>query len=131
MVKIIEKELNKDKIQAIIGTGDSDKAKTINIFKEDKSIRFMIATDAFAYGVDMPFATTVINFDIPWNPAKLEQRINRIYRINSKKRVKVINFVSEGLEEYIFKVMTRKKNLYEQATTFNIKEQLRKFMVGI
>jgi len=111
----------------IMGYGGIDKEEVVNKFKDITNIRYLLATDAFAYGVDMPFATALINYDIPWNPAKYKQRTDRIYRITSKKQVKIINLVSEGFESYIYDKMKGKEDLFIKATTFNPTEQLIKF----
>jgi SNF2 family DNA or RNA helicase len=112
----------------VMGTGDTDKEKVITDFQNNK--KFLIATDAYSYGVDMPFATTVINFDIPWNPARLKQREDRCYRITSKQQVKVINLICEnGLEEYIYSVMKGKEDLFKSVMAFDIHKQLVSFVM--
>lgn len=124
MAKIIEREFE----GAIIGSGDSDKQHILEVFQNNEKVRFLVATEAFAYGVDMPFASVVINFDIPWNPARLKQRIDRCYRLTSKHRLLVINLISDGLEEYIYNVMKGKEELADKVTNFHLKEQLLKFI---
>lgn len=127
MVSIIAREIQKEFGDVyVIGTGDTNKQQVLEDFEHKK--QFLIATDAFSYGVDMPYATTVINFDIHWNPAKLKQRTDRIYRVSSKKDVRVINLISEGLETYMYEVMNGKDVLFEDVMGFNIHEQLLKFM---
>ena len=55
------------------------------------------------YGVKLQHASTLVNMDLPWNPAILEQRIGRIYRMGQKPPVRVINFVAKGtIEEGTF-----------------------------
>lgn len=56
--------------------------------------RFMVATDAGSEGIDLQFASAVINYDLPWNPMRLEQRIGRIYRYGASGRAKVVNLVA-------------------------------------
>jgi len=119
---------NRYRDKAVLGTGDADKQNVLNEFKNNKERRYLIATEAFAYGVDMPYASCVINFDIPWNPARLKQRIDRCYRVSSKKRLLVINMISEGLERYIYNVMNKKEALFQEVTAFNVNEQLLTFI---
>lgn len=98
----------------IIGNGDTkDKLGLIKEF-EKKDARYLVVTDAFSYGVDIPFATGLINFDIPWNHARLKQREDRIHRMSSKSPVTIINFVSEGMEEYIYNKMMQGSDLAEK-----------------
>lgn len=72
---------------------------------------FLISTDCGAEGLDMEFADTVINYDFPWNPMRLEQRIGRVdrYGETTAKTISVYNFLTEGtVEEYVQIVLTRK-----------------------
>ena len=76
--------------------------------------RVFLSTDAGGLGLNLQCASTVINLDIPWNPAVLEQRIARIHRLGQKKHVRVINFVSAGtIEERILSLIGFKKSVFE------------------
>lgn len=72
----------------------------INAFKNDPGCRVFLSTDAGATGLNLQNASVVINCDLPWNPAKLEQRIARAWRKNQKKPVTVINLISENTLEH-------------------------------
>ena len=65
-----------------------------------KSHRVLVSTDAGGEGLNLQFAHVIINFDIPWNPMRLEQRIGRVDRIGQPKTVKAINFVFENSVEF-------------------------------
>lgn len=54
-----------------------------------------IATEAAGEGINLQFCHLVINYDLPWNPARLEQRMGRVHRIGQKRDVYVFNFVAE------------------------------------
>jgi len=125
MAKIIRAELGD---AAILGTGDTNKEEVIKSFKEKH--KYLVATDAYAYGVNMPFANVVINFDIPWNHAVLKQRMDRVYRLDQKKEVMVINLISDGLESYIFDVMKGKSDLFEKVVAFDLRKQLMNFILS-
>lgn len=115
MQPFIVKALDND--NCIVGNSDTkDKLSLIEQFK-DGTKRYLIVTDAFAYGVDIPFATALINFDIPWNHAKLKQRSNRIYRISSKHPIVIINMVSDGFEQYIYDKMSVGKGMADKFTS--------------
>ncbi|MGH7968567.1 MAG: DEAD/DEAH box helicase, partial [Limisphaerales bacterium] len=72
----------------------------INAFKSDPSCRIFLSTDSGAAGLNLQNASVVINCDLPWNPAKLEQRIARAWRKHQTRPVTVINLVSEKTLEH-------------------------------
>lgn len=65
-----------------------------------KSHRVLVSTDAGGEGLNLQFAHVIINYDIPWNPMRLEQRIGRVDRIGQPKMVQAINFVFEDSVEF-------------------------------
>ena len=65
-----------------------------------KDARILISTDAGGEGLNLQFCHVVINYDIPWNPMRLEQRIGRVDRIGQTHTVRAINFVFEGSVEH-------------------------------
>ncbi|MGO8929655.1 MAG: helicase-related protein, partial [Limisphaerales bacterium] len=72
----------------------------INAFKADPLCRVFLSTDSGAAGLNLQNASVVINCDLPWNPAKLEQRIARAWRKHQTRPVTVINLVSEKTIEH-------------------------------
>ena len=72
----------------------------INAFKSDPNCRVFLSTDSGAAGLNLQVASVVINCDLPWNPAKLEQRIARAWRKHQTRPVTVINLVSENTIEH-------------------------------
>ncbi|HKX60955.1 MAG TPA: SNF2-related protein [Verrucomicrobiae bacterium] len=72
----------------------------INAFKSDPGRRVFLSTDSGATGLNLQNASVVINCDLPWNPAKLEQRIARAWRKNQTRPVTVINLISENTIEH-------------------------------
>ncbi len=74
-----------------------------------KDVRILISTDAGGEGLNLQFCHVVINYDIPWNPMRLEQRIGRVDRIGQAHPVRAINFVLEGSVEYrVLEVLEQK-----------------------
>lgn len=74
-----------------------------------KDVRILISTEAGGEGLNLQFCHVVINYDIPWNPMRLEQRIGRVDRIGQHKPVRAINFVFEDSVEYrVLEVLEQK-----------------------
>ena len=76
-----------------------------------KSHRVLVSTDAGGEGLNLQFAHVIINYDIPWNPMRLEQRIGRVDRIGQPKTVQAINFVFEDSVEYRVREVLEQKLL--------------------
>lgn len=72
----------------------------INRFKNDPNCRLFLSTDSGSVGLNLQAASAVVNIDLPWNPAKLEQRIARAWRKYQTRSVTVINLVTEGSIEH-------------------------------
>ena len=85
-------------------------------FREDPKCMVFLSTDAGGVGLNLQSGSVVINMDIPWNPAVLEQRIGRVHRLGQRKAVRVINFVTAGsIEERILGLLKFKKSLFAGA----------------
>ncbi len=88
------------------------RAAILDHFKNSASI--LIATEAGAEGLNMQFCSMVINFDLPWNPQRIEQRIGRCHRYGQKHDVVVINFLNEKNEadRRVHELLEHKFNLF-------------------
>ncbi|MFD0713743.1 DEAD/DEAH box helicase [Paenibacillus sp. GCM10027626] len=74
----------------------------------------LIATEAGGEGINLQFCHNIINFDLPWNPMRVEQRIGRIHRLGQKNDVKIFNLCTLGtIEEHIVHLLHEKINLFE------------------
>ena len=81
-------------------------------FRQDPACRMFLSSDAGATGLNLQMASCVINLDLPWNPAKLEQRIARVWRKGQTRAVSVVNFVTEGsIEHSILHLLAYKQTL--------------------
>jgi hypothetical protein len=81
-------------------------------FRDDPACRVFLSTDAGSTGLNLQHASTLVNMDLPWNPAILEQRIARIHRMGQVRPVRVINFVAKGtIEEGMLSVLAFKRSL--------------------
>lgn len=80
-----------------------------------KQIQVLIATEAGGEGINLQFCSHLINFDLPWNPMRLEQRIGRIHRLGQEKDVMIYNFATRNtVEEHILKLLYEKIHLFEK-----------------
>lgn len=116
MAVILRNELKKS-YDCIMVTGN-DKENTreekLQHFKDDGQI--LVCTDVLGYGINLQHASCIINYDLPWNPAVLEQRVARLYRMGQKNAVNVINIVVEDedkIEQKIKEILHKKDRLFE------------------
>ncbi len=88
------------------------RAAIIDRFRSDADI--LIATEAGAEGLNLQFSSAVINFDLPWNPQRIEQRIGRCHRYGQRHDVVVINFLNESNEadRRVYELLDSKFNLF-------------------
>lgn len=108
-----ELEVRGIKFENLNGGVPSQKRKILfDNFNNDPESRVFLSTDAGGVGLNLQAASLLINLDIPWNPAVLEQRIARIYRLGQKKNVNIINMVSTGtIEHKMLDVLSFKSSL--------------------
>jgi superfamily II DNA or RNA helicase len=84
----------------------------IERFRTDPACQVFLSTDAGATGLNLQHASTLVNMDLPWNPALLEQRIARVHRMGQKQPVQIINFVAKGtIEEGMLSLLAFKRSL--------------------
>jgi SNF2 family DNA or RNA helicase len=94
------------------GVPSDKRPALVERFRDDPACRVFLSTDAGSTGLNLQHASTVVNMDLPWNPAILEQRIARIHRMGQKRPVRVINFVAKGtIEEGMLSVLAFKRSL--------------------
>lgn len=99
-----------DKIRNLFGSDESvvtihggmlrdERRKVEELFKQDKNVRILIATDAAGEGINLQRAHLMVNYDLPWNPNRLEQRFGRIHRIGQTEVCHLWNLVSKETRE--------------------------------
>ena len=85
----------------------------IEKFRSDPECQVFLSTDAGGVGLNLQAASAVVNFEPPWNPARLEQRIGRVHRLGQSRPVSVIHMLtSESIEERVWETMRLKKSLF-------------------
>lgn len=116
-----------DKIRTLFGNEDSvvtihggmlrdERRKIEERFRQDKDVRIMIATDAAGEGINLQRAHLMINYDLPWNPNRLEQRFGRIHRIGQTEVCHLWNLVSQETREgMVFQCLFNKLEEERQA----------------
>lgn len=106
-------EENKDS-DLITGVVAADRRKALVDYFRDKGT-LMIATEAAAEGINLQFCSMVVNYDLPWNPQRVEQRIGRAHRYGQKHNVIVVNFSNKGnlAEQRILQLLADKFHLFE------------------
>lgn len=76
----------------------------------------LVATDSGSEGLNLQFCHAVINYDLPWNPMRVEQRIGRVHRIGQTEDVLIINLaIKDTVEDYVLKILYEKIRLFEVA----------------
>src|ERR1700722_4235223 len=95
-----------------VGVPSEKRPALVERFRDDPACRVFLSTDAGSTGLNLQHASTLVNMDLPWNPAILEQRIARVHRMGQKRPVRVINFVAKGtIEEGMLSVLAFKRSL--------------------
>jgi SNF2 family DNA or RNA helicase len=117
MTRLIAQELEKREIGFEYlhgGVPSETRGRLITNFADNPDSRVFLSTDAGSTGLNLQAAATIINLDLPWNPAVLEQRIARIYRLGQQRNVQVINLVSAGtIEEQMLDKLRFKSAMFE------------------
>jgi hypothetical protein len=97
----------------VSGSPTADKrAALVDYFREEATI--MIATEAAAEGINLQFCSLVVNYDLPWNPQRIEQRIGRCHRYGQKYDVVVVNFLNKknAADQRVYQLLDEKFKLF-------------------
>lgn len=104
---------NKD-TDKVSGSATADKrAAIVEYFRDEATI--MIATEAAAEGINLQFCSLVVNYDLPWNPQRIEQRIGRCHRYGQKYDVVVVNFlnIANAADQRVYQLLNEKFKLFD------------------
>ena len=95
------------------GLSGAHRKAVLDQFRDDPRCRVFLSTDAGGTGLNLQTADTVVNLELPWNPAVLEQRIARVHRMGQSNPVRVINLVARGtIEERVQQTLAAKQALF-------------------
>jgi SNF2 family DNA or RNA helicase len=90
----------------------AEKEAAIEEFRE--RARILVSTEAGGEGRNLQFCQTIVNYDLPWNPMKVEQRIGRVHRLGQTRDIMIYNFASEEtVESYVLEILHKKINMFE------------------
>jgi adenine-specific DNA-methyltransferase len=107
----LERHRDSDRVS---GSRTADmRSALVDYFREEG--RIMIATEAGAEGINLQFCSLVVNYDLPWNPQRIEQRIGRCHRYGQKHDVVVVNFLNRknAADQRVFELLSEKFQLFE------------------
>ncbi|SJZ31470.1 DEAD/DEAH box helicase [Selenihalanaerobacter shriftii] len=94
------------------GLSDNQKEWAKHIFAEHGDV--LVSTEAGGQGINLQFCNVIINYDLPWNPMNLEQRIGRVHRLGQTKDVEIYNLSTQGtIEEKVLNLLYQKIDLFE------------------
>src|SRR5208337_636917 len=120
VIKLVQDELENDGISCVAYHGQiSNEERSFNLkrFTDQPNVTVLASTDAGQFGLNLQVADVIINYDLPWNPARLQQRIARIHRIGQVNKVLAINFVVKGtIEEHVREILEKKRKIFRDVT---------------
>lgn len=115
--RYLVERLSAENIEAalLMGGADYDKESIVNSFRKDRDCRVLVCTDVAAEGVDLQFCRLMVNYDLPWNPMRIEQRIGRIDRIGQRSsRILIWNLVyKETIDAQILSRLAHRIGIFE------------------
>ena len=118
-LKYLTERLTEDGVNAQIlmgGMGDT-KDRIVQDFKEKEQIQILLTSEVLSEGVDLQFSSALINYDLPWNPMRVEQRIGRIDRIGQKAdRILILNlFYEDTIDDRIYNRLFKRLDIFTHA----------------
>lgn len=113
MIEELAREMKLGHVHLHGGVPSEKRGELMKAFHEDDSISVFIATDAGSTGLNLQCATTLINVDVPWTPAVIEQRNARIHRLGQRSNVRIISLISHNsYEERVLALVNSKQDLF-------------------
>ena len=113
----LKERLSEDGVQSIVVMGGMDKEKALSEFRDESGPDILLTTEVLSEGVDLQFSSALINYDLPWNPMRVEQRIGRIDRIGQKKdRILIWNFFyQDTLDDRIYTRLFNRLEIFKNS----------------
>ncbi|MBA3017254.1 DUF3883 domain-containing protein [Patescibacteria group bacterium] len=132
-----------DRIKTLLGRPDAvinihgsmgreDRKKSEEAFKQDKTVQILVATDAAGEGINLQRAHLMVNYDLPWNPNRIEQRFGRIHRIGQTEVCHLWNLIAEETREGdVYLTLLRKLEAEREALGGAVFDVLGKALGGV
>lgn len=113
----LREKLSAAGVDAVVLHGGMDKQATIQAFETPSGPKILLSSEVAAEGVDLQFSSLLVNYDLPWNPAKIEQRIGRIDRIGQKEdRILIWNLVlADTIDSRVYELLFQRLNIFQRA----------------
>lgn len=128
MAQDVARELGLGSVRLHGGVPSNKRGDLIDKFMEDPSIQVFFSTDAGGVGLNLQAATALVNLDVPWNPAVVDQRVARVHRLGQKEPVQVIHLVAENAyETRVLELVGGKRMLFNNV----VKDDATEDVVGV
>lgn len=125
MVESLVKKMGLGCVRLHGGIPTHKRGDLLDRFRDDDSIQVFISTDAGGVGLNLQSASILINLDMPWNPAVLDQRIARIHRLGQQENVQVFLMIAEnGYEASVAQLVQNKRNLFDNVISTEASEDV-------
>lgn len=120
----LERRFASHGVRTAVLYGGMDKQAVLSSFKDDDEVQILLSSEVASEGVDLQFSSLLVNYDLPWNPAKIEQRIGRIDRIGQESsKILIWNLVYEDtLDERVYERLLTRLNIFK--TTLGSMEEM-------
>lgn len=125
MVETLVRSLGLGCVRLYGGIPTHKRGDLMDKFQKDDSIQVFISTDAGGVGLNLQSATALINLDMPWNPAVLDQRIARIHRLGQQQKVQIFLLLAENsYEQQVAKLVKGKRDLFDNVISSDATEDV-------
>lgn len=125
MAEDVAHELGLGTVRLHGGVPSGQRGGLVDRFLEDPAVQVFLSTDAGGVGLNLQAATALVNLDVPWNPAVLDQRVARVHRLGQKEPVQVVHLVAEGAyEARVAELVGGKRVLFDNVVRDDASEEV-------
>ena len=116
-LEYLKERLAEDQVPSVIVYGGMDKQAALKAFADPKGPNILISSEVASEGVDLQFSSLLINYDLPWNPMRIEQRIDRIDRIGQEaEKILIWNFMyADTIDEHVYDRLLDRLDIFKRA----------------
>ncbi|MCG6862757.1 MAG: DEAD/DEAH box helicase [Chromatiaceae bacterium] len=125
MVELRVKRMGLGCVRLHGGVPSAKRGDLMDRFREDDACQVFISTDAGGTGLNLQSASVLVNLDVPWNPAVLDQRVARVHRLGQESKVQVLHLVApDSYEEHVLELLQGKRDLFDNVVDFDATEDV-------